>query len=356
MKRILALYVAVACSAVSALAQAAAPSQSPPAQAQTSAPANPPGATTPPATPGQSAPATTQPGQAAPATGQPGQAAPAPAQPARNQHVAKTRAEYDAYLDAMSKTDLPSAEAAAVEFEKNFPDSDLKGVLYQHLMDKYQEANNAPKMLEMARKVIQFEPDDPVALSTAATILAETTHDTDPDRDQRFAESEADARHAIASIDTLPSPANWTIQQFQQAKNVILSYAHAAIGFVELRKGNNVEAEKELRTATQLNQSQPDAPTWYRLALALDHQQKYPDALAAINHALELFRPDDAMYSVAKDEQARLTQILGQPAPPPSPSGSTGNAAAAPSPTPNPNPAGSKPAAPANPAPPPPKR
>jgi tetratricopeptide (TPR) repeat protein len=256
----------------------------------------------------------------------------------------------------MNKTDLPSAEAAAVDFEKKFPDSDLKGVLYQHLMDKYQEANNAPKMLEMARKVIQFEPDDPVALSTAATILAETTHDTDPDRDQRFAESEADARHAIASIDTLPSPANWTLQQFQQAKNVILSYAHAAIGFVELRKGNNVDAEKELRTATQLNQTQPDAPTWYRLALALDHQQKYADALAAINHALDLFHPDDAMYSVAKDEQARLTQILGQSGAPAAPSGGTGPAATAPSASPNPNPAGSKPAVPANPAPPPPKR
>lgn len=302
----------------------APPPQAAPAQQSSPAPA--------PAAPSQSVPATT-PAEVTPATAP--QASQAPPKP--RPHVAKTREEYDAYQDIMSKTDLAQAEAAAQQFEQKFPDSDLKGVIYQHLMDKYQEANNAQKTLEMARKVIQFSPTDPVALSTAATMLAEITHDTDPDRNQRFDEAEGDARQAIANIDTLQAPANWTPQQFQDAKNVILAYAHAAIGLIELRKGDNAAAETELRTATQLNQSQPDAPTWYRLALALDHQQKYAEALVAVNRSLQYFHPGDDMANVAKDEQTRLMEIVGQSPP-------AANA--------NPTPPANGSAAPQNPAPP----
>lgn len=280
----------------------------------------------PPAAPAQ--PPAQQP--AAPASQQPAAqqtpaATPPPAQPA-HQPEAKSQAEYDAYLKASGEKDRDKAEAAARDFEAKFPASELRGVLYLSLMNSYQQANNAPKTIEMGRKVLQFFPDNSVALVTTANVLAETAHDSDADREQRFAEAEQDARHAIATIDSgLGAPANWSKEQVESARNLVLSMAHAALGFIELRRNNDASAEQELRLAVQLNQSQPYAPTWYRLALALDHQHKFAEALQAVNHAIPLFAADDPMLELAKREQDRLNKLTGTPAAPPPPPGNPGN-------------------------------
>ncbi|HXZ28474.1 MAG TPA: hypothetical protein VEG08_10795 [Terriglobales bacterium] len=267
--------------------------------------------------PGQQQPAA--PASTPPAPQQTPAATPPPAKPA-HQPEAKTQAEYDAYLKASGEKDRDKAEAAARDFEAKFPASELRGVLYLSLMNSYQQANNAPKTIEMGRKVLQFLPDNSVALVTTANVLAETTHDSDADRDQRFAEAEQDARHAIESIDTgLGAPATWSKEQVESARNLVLSMAHAALGFIELRRNNDAVAEQELRLAVQLNQSQPYAPTWYRLALALDHQHKFAEALQAVNHAIPLFAADDPMLELAKREQDRLNKLTGTPAAPPPP-------------------------------------
>ena len=273
--------------------------------------------------PGQQQPAA--PASTPPAPQQTPAATPPPAKPA-HQPEAKTQAEYDAYLKASGEKDRDKAEAAARDFEAKFPASELRGVLYLSLMNSYQQANNAPKTIEMGRKVLQFLPDNSVALVTTANVLAETTHDSDADRDQRFAEAEQDARHAIESIDTgLGAPATWSKEQVESARNLVLSMAHAALGFIELRRNNDAVAEQELRLAVQLNQSQPYAPTWYRLALALDHQHKFAEALQAVNHAIPLFAADDPMLELAKREQDRLNKLTGTPAAPSPPPGNPGN-------------------------------
>lgn len=261
----------------------------------------------------QQQPATSAPAQPA-AQQVPTTTTTSPAAKPPHQPEAKTQAEYDAFLKASAEKDRDKAEAAAKDFEAKFPASELRGVLYLSLMNGYQQANNAAKTIEMGRKVLQFFPDNSVALVTTANVLAETTHDTDADRDQRFAEAEQDARHAIETIDTgLGAPANWTKEQVEAARNLVLSMAHAALGFIELRKNNDAVAEQELRLAAELNQSQPYAPTWYRLALALDHQHKFVEAREAVNKAIPLFAADDPMLELAKRELDRLNKLTGSP-------------------------------------------
>ena len=272
-----------------------------------------------PATPSQQPAAPAQPSPAPP-TPAPQSATPAPSPAPPHQPEAKSQAEYDAYLKASGEKDLGKAESAARDFEAKFPASELRGVLYLNLMNAYQQANNAPKTIAMGRKVLEFFPNNSVALVTTANVLAETTHDTDADRDARFAEAEQDARHAIDTIDTgLGAPANWSKEQVESARNLVLSMAHAAIGFLELRKNNDAPAEQELRLAAQLNQAQPYGPTWYRLALALDHQHKFPQALEAVNKSIPMFAADDPMLELAKREQDRLKKLTGTIPPPPPP-------------------------------------
>ncbi len=69
-------------------------------------------------------------------------------------------------------------------------------------MHTYQSANNPDKMLEMGRKVLKIDPDDPEALVGVAQVLAERTRETDLDKDQRLDEGTKLALHAIETTDT----------------------------------------------------------------------------------------------------------------------------------------------------------
>src|SRR6266581_3124662 len=142
---------------------------------------------------GQDKPAT----QSTPA-GQAAAAAPQGKRPPQ----AKTQPEFEAYKAAIPLTDAAAAEKAADDFAAKFPDSELRVVLYKSAMQKYQQANNADKMLEMAQKALTFDPDDPEALLGVAQVLAERTRDTDLDKDQKLAEAKKNAERALVTIDT----------------------------------------------------------------------------------------------------------------------------------------------------------
>jgi hypothetical protein len=114
---------------------------------------------------------------------------------------AKTQPEFDAYNAAAALTDPAAQEKAADDFATSFRTASCAAAL-QAAMHGYQQANNADKMLEMARKVLTFDPDDPEALLGVAQVLAERTRDTDLDKDQRIAEARKDAQRALVTVDT----------------------------------------------------------------------------------------------------------------------------------------------------------
>src|SRR5207244_1029143 len=80
-------------------------------------------------------------------------------------------------------------EKAANDFAAKFPDSEVRIILFKTAMRSYQSANNADKALELGRKVLAIDPDDPEALVIVASVLAERTRDTDLDKDQRLDEA-----------------------------------------------------------------------------------------------------------------------------------------------------------------------
>ena len=253
------------------------------------------------------------------------QAAATPAQPPATLHkrppAARTAEEGAAYQAIAGNPDLAAAEAAAKGFEAKYPQSELRSVVYSVLMTRYQQANNGDKAIEMGRKVLQFDPDHTIALVMTATVLAERTTDADLDHDARFAEAMKDAQHALDTIDTgLVLRADVTEEQWRSAKSILSSMAQSAMGMVELKRKNPAEAEKRYRAAVELNAAQPDAVIFLRLALALDQQSKYAEALTAANRAVELSAPTGGRVSDwAKQEQSRLSALTGQKPPAPAP-------------------------------------
>lgn len=247
-----------------------------------------------------------------------GQSAPA-SPPRRALPQAKTAEEHQAYLAAVARPNPGEEEAAAKAFEAKFPASELRAPLYQDLMTKYQNANNADKTIEMGRKVIQLDPDNTVVLVMTANVLAERTRETDLDRDERYKEAMKYAQRGLDTVNAgLSIQAGTPPEKAEELKALVRSMALAAMGTVELNRRNDAAAEQHLRQAVQLNTVQPDAVTYLRLAIALDHQQKYAEALQAANKALEL-SPQGPMGDLARQERDRLTKLTAAATPPAKP-------------------------------------
>ncbi|HEY3769982.1 MAG TPA: tetratricopeptide repeat protein [Candidatus Angelobacter sp.] len=239
-----------------------------------------------------------------------------PAQPA-GKHVpqAKTKPEFADYNAAYAVSGGAASEKAAEDFAAKYPDSELKSFLYSKAMHEYQTENNKPKIEAMGEKVLQLDPDNPVALVLTATVLADTLADTDTDRAKKVAMIKKNSDHALETINSDFAPgANVSPEQLAAYKRTLQSMAHSALGIVALKSGDDAGAEKELKTAADANSSQPDPYVWYHLALAQDHQKKYPEALASVSKAVQYAGSDPELAVLAQGELTRL-QTLNQVAP-----------------------------------------
>jgi len=250
--------------------------------------------------------------QSAPA----GQAA-ATAPQGKRPPAAKTTPEFDAYKAAMAQTDAAATEKAADDFAAKFPDSELRGLLYTAAEQRYQSANNADKMMDMARKVLAIDPDDPAALVGLAQGIAERTHDTDLDKDQRLAEAKKDAERALVTVDTDVPASGYPPEQLAAYKGFLRSEAYAILGKLASDASNWAEAETNLRKSIDALPQQPDPVAVFRLAVALDMQKKVPEALKFANQAVDMTkdRPDSGVGKAAREEQDRLTKLNGGTAP-----------------------------------------
>jgi tetratricopeptide (TPR) repeat protein len=249
-------------------------------------------------------------GQDKPATpsGTTGQAvAPAGKRPPQ----AKTQPEFDAYKVAAALTDPAAQEKAADDFATKFPDSELRPLLYKAVMASYQQSNNADKMLSTARKILTFDPDDPEALLGVSQVLAERTRDTDLDKDQRIAEARKDAQRALVTVDTDVATAGVTPEKLAQYKGFVRSEAYAIVGTLDFNAKAWADAEGNLRKSIDAFPQQPDPVAIFRLSVALDMQNKYPDALKYADQAVDLTKAGTGAGDAARKEKDRLVQLIG---------------------------------------------
>lgn len=258
---------------------------------------------------GQSKPA----GQSAP----PGQAAaPAAAPAGKRPPQAKTQPEFDAYKAAAALTDAAAQEKATADFATKFPESELRPVLYKAVMHAYQQSNNGDKMMDAAQKVLSYDADDPEALLGVAQVLAERTRDTDLDRDQRLAEARKNAQRALVTVDTDLPTAGVPQEKLDAYKGFMRSDAYTILGTLDFNNKAWADAEGNLRKSIDAFPQQVDPVAVFRLSVALDMQNKYPEALKYANQAVDLTKEGTGAGDAARKEKDRLTQLTGGAAPP----------------------------------------
>jgi len=251
--------------------------------------------------------------------GQPasGQAPAAATQPAgKRPPQAKTQPEFDAWKAASANTDPAALEKAADDFSTKFPDSELRVLLYKNAMRLYQRTNNAEKTEAMGRKVLALDGDDPEALTQVAEVIAERTRDSDIDKDQRFDEAIKMAQKALQTVDTDVSvPAGTPQDKLDAYKSGLRSQAYSTMGTIEYNKNNFPAAQTNFEKAIDAYPSDPYALDVLRLALSLDKQQKYPEALKVANRAVEMTQDNTPIGTPARRERDRLQQLTGGAAP-----------------------------------------
>ena len=241
-----------------------------------------------------------------------------PASSTKRPPQAKSQKEYADYNAAAAITGGEATEKAANDFAAKYPDSELRVYLYSKAMHEYQNENQPDKMLVVGRKILKLDPDNTIALVLTATVLADSMKDSEPDHDQKMAEIKINADHALETVDAaFVAPAQATPEQIADYKSTLRSMAHSALGIMELKNADDAGAEKDLKTAADLNKTQPDPYIWYHLALAQDHQKKYAEALASVDQALHYTGSNPDLGKLAAGERERLAKLAGGPAPQP---------------------------------------
>lgn len=299
MKRVVVLLALITAAAMAVAQSTGTQQQTPPAQQQQPA-------------------AGAQQGQAAAG------AAAQPQQPAGTKRPpqAKNQEEFKAFQDANAKTTPADTEAAADAFAQKYPDSELRVLLYRKALYDYQNQNNADKAIEMGRKMLALDPNNPEALTMTAMFLAERTRETDLDRDERLAEAVRDAEKALQTVDTdIMLPANMPPDQVTAVKNQMKGMAYSALGTADVSKKDYVGAEKNLKQAAQMYAGDP--LVWLRLAYALDQQKKYAEAVTPANNCIQYSADQPQVQNLCKSERDRLVKLTqspaaGTPATPPS--------------------------------------
>jgi tetratricopeptide (TPR) repeat protein len=224
---------------------------------------------------------------------------------------ARTQEEFADYTSANSVTGGAEREKAAHHFAQKHPKSELRAYLYSETLREYVNENNSGKVLEVGEKVLSLDASNAVALVLTATALADGMSDNEKDKEREKKAAQirdhcARASHVLESGYTIPgaSPA-----QINAYVGMLTSMNHSALGILELKLGHDADAEKELRAATQTPEAQPDPYVWYHLALALDHQNKYKEALGAVNSALQYAGSNADLEKLAQGERERLSRL-----------------------------------------------
>jgi tetratricopeptide (TPR) repeat protein len=202
---------------------------------------------------------------------------------------------------------------------------ELRYVLYAQLLQKFYSANESSKVVEAGHKLLAIEPEDALAKIMVATALAESTHDTDLDQDEKYSEAMKDADSAVKNIDNgLVISPEMTPERIASVKHQLLAMGHAAMGYIELSRKNYALSEQHFKEAIAANPEQPDATNFLRLAVAQDNLTHYADAMTNVDKALQLAQTENntQIVSIAKNEKDRLTKLMASapkpatPAPP----------------------------------------
>jgi tetratricopeptide (TPR) repeat protein len=169
-----------------------------------------------------------------------------------SQKVIKDAAEYNAYLTALNTQDPGRRGTAMLAFANQYPASLVRIDALEQAMAAYQESNNATKVVEIARTILQQDPPNVRALAIVTAINRSLATNGDA---QALKESCDDAQKGLQTLATWAKPQDTNEQDFEKLKNQMTDIFNGAAGFCALQTKDYARAKNYYLKAIQVDPS-----------------------------------------------------------------------------------------------------
>jgi tetratricopeptide (TPR) repeat protein len=191
-------------------------------------------------------------------------AAQQPAQTAPQQKVIKNPAEYNAYMAAVQTAD-PNGKAIALEgFLQQYSGSVVKEDALEQLMAAYQQANNLPKVMDAAARLLQVNADNLRGLAMLSYLKWQQAQQTQ--NPQSLVEAGQYADRGLKALQTAPKPDGVSDADFAKMKAEMGTIFNSVSGVAALQAKNYAQAQQLLGQAVKANPG--DLNNVYSLAIS----------------------------------------------------------------------------------------
>jgi tetratricopeptide (TPR) repeat protein len=193
------------------------------------------------------------------------------------------------YNGALQVKDAGKRAGYQTRFAQAFPDSPYANQALVVAATAYQQAQNAPKMLEVANALLAKDPNNLWMLLLLSDYYGE--------KGEQLDKAEAYAKRAVSVLETAPKPEGATDEQWAQQKSLQKGLALSSLGQVNIEKRDNAQAVGNLKAAAPL--VKPDdvsyAKNQYRLGFALLNLKRTVEAKEAFTQAASVNSPYKAL-------------------------------------------------------------
>jgi len=197
---------------------------------------------------------------------------------------------------------IPAKRAASLtRFAQLYPDSQYANQALGVAATSYQQAQNVPKMLEVANGLLAKDPNNIGMLLLLSDEYGE--------KGEQLDKAEAYAKKVMDLLGTAQKPEGVTDEQWQQQISLQKGLALSCLGQVNIEKKDNEQAAQNLKAASPL--LKPDEGSYgrnqYRLGFALLNLKRNAEAKDAFTQSASVNSPYKALA------QAKLKTFLAAP-------------------------------------------
>jgi tetratricopeptide (TPR) repeat protein len=197
------------------------------------------------------------------------------------------------YNGALQAKDAGKRAELLTRFARTYPDSPYANQALGVAATSYLQAQNAPKMLEVASGLLAKDPKNLGMLLLLSDYYCDKT--------DQLTKAETYAKKAISLLDAAPKPEGVTDEQWAQQKSLQKGLALSSLGQVNIEKKDNALAVENLKAAAPLVKADDGSygRNQYRLGYALLNLKRTAEAKEAFTQAASVNGP---YKSLAQDK------------------------------------------------------
>jgi len=197
--------------------------------------------------------------------------------------------EHTLFLASYNKKDPAARAAALLHFITSFPSSSLAAQAQEIAAASYRQAQQTAKMLDVANRLLEKDPDNRAMLLLLADYYSE--------KNEQLDKAAANAARVVELAAKAVKPEGMTDEQWTPQIQIEKGSALSTLGQINIQKKDNAKAVENLQAAGPLLKSNADlyARNQYRLAFALLNLRKTAEGKAVLEEVAATAGPFQAL-------------------------------------------------------------